>query len=103
MGSKEVALLRRIFSNGGRDHGGQGAAVSLAALAVQGAQEPSPCAARLSRPSGHGPHFRAVDGPGAFSGCSRRVQMTALPSRALLPPPPRARDARVCSTWLWHT
>ena len=47
LGSKEVALLRKIFSNGGRDHSGQGAAVSLVALELQGEQEPSPCAARL--------------------------------------------------------
>ena len=82
MGSKEVTLLKRQLTNGGRDHGGQGAAVSLVALELQGEQEPSPCTTRLTRLSGHGPHFRAGDGPGAFSGCSRRVQMTALPSRA---------------------
>ena len=98
LGSKEVALLRRIFSNGGRDHGGQGTAVNLVALELQGEQEPSPCAARLTRLSGRGPHFRAGDGPGALSGSSGCVVTTAPPSRATVPPSQHARAIRASST-----
>ena len=66
-------------------------------------REPRVAVFRRGPLSGRGPHFRAGDGPGASSGCSRCVQMTAPAPRAMLPLPPHERDARACSTWLWHT
>ena len=39
MESKKVTYLRRLLTNGGRDHDGRGGASRLVAQAVQGAQE----------------------------------------------------------------
>ena len=102
MGSKEVTLLKRQLTNGGRDHGGRGAAARSVAQALQAAQEAARCGPPPRPLSGRGPHFSARDGPGAFSGCSGRVVTTAPPSRATVPPPQHARAIVSCSTWLWH-
>ena len=65
-------------------------------------REPRVAVFRRGPLSGRGPHFRAGDGPGALSGCSGRVVTTAPPSRAMVPPSQRARDASGSSTRLWH-
>ena len=102
MGSKEVTLLTRLLTNGGRDHGGRGTTARLVAQALQAAQEAARCGLPPRPLSGRGPHFSARDGPGALSGCSGRVVTTPPPSRATVPPPQHARDASGSSTRLWH-
>ena len=98
MESKKVTYLRSLLTNGARNHDGQGGAGRSIAQAVQGAQESALCGPLLRPPSGRGPHFRAGDGPGAFCGCYKNGRTTVPPSRAMVPPPQHARDARAIST-----
>ena len=102
MESKKVTYLRRLLTNGARNHDGQGGAGRSIAQAVQGAQESALCGPLLRPPSGRGPHFRAGDGPGTFSGYYKKGRTTATSSRATGPPSQQARDARGSSTCLWH-
>ena len=80
MESKEVTYLTRLFSNGGRDHGGRAGAARLVARGLQAEQKAARCSLPLRPLSGGGLDFRAGDGAGALSGCSGRVMMTAPPS-----------------------
>jgi len=89
MESKKVTYLRRLLTNGGRDHDGRGGAGHSVARALQGAQQSARCGLPLRPLSGRGPHFCAGDGPGALSGRSGRVVTIAPPSRATLPLPPQ--------------
>ena len=102
MESKKVTYLRRLLTNGARNHDGRGGAGRSIAQAVQGAQESALCGPLLRPPSGRGPHFRAGDGPGTFSGYYKKGRTTATSSRATGPPSQQARDARGSSTCLWH-
>ena len=102
MGSKEVAYLRRLFTNGGLDHGGRADAGRSVALALQAAQEAARCGLPLSRPSGRESHFQAGNGSAAISGYYKNMGTMAPPSCAMVPPPEHARDARGSSTWVWH-
>ena len=98
LGSKEVTYLQRLLTNGGRDHDGRGGAGRSVAQAVQGAQEAARCGLPLRPLSGRGPHFRAGDGPGAFSGYYKKGRTTATSSRATGPPSQHARAIRASST-----
>ena len=57
MESKKVTYLRRLLTNGGRDHSGRAGAARSAAQAAQAEQEVARCGLPLRPLSGRGPNF----------------------------------------------
>ena len=102
LGSKEVTYLRRLLTNGNRDHGGRGGAGRSVAQAVQAAQEATRCGPSLLWSVGQMAHFRAGSGPAGLCGSYKNMGTTTTPSHGIGPPSQHARDASSTSTCLWH-